>query len=413
MNYKEALEYIHSIPKFMRPLGNARLSGLLDALGNPHRGMKYVHIAGTNGKGSTAAMTAEILRRAGFRTGLFTSPFIEVFNERIQINGENIGDSALAAYTERVKNASEASGCAVSEFAFITAIAFLYFKEERCDIVVLETGMGGKLDATNIIDCPAAAVITSISLDHTQYLGDTIEEIAAEKCGIIKHGGTVVTSAGENALNIIEHFAKENHAKLIKTEKAYASENGFIYKGSEYPLALKGAYQPQNAAAALETVSVLRASGMNIPGSAVCEGLAKVRWPARFEFLSGSLVIDGGHNPDGIRALSRSLKNDGREVVLVAAMMDDKNYKECAEELSRCAEYIITTELKIPRCLSAVRLLECMRASGEAEPDPKTALKKALAMAGREKLVCVCGSLYLAGEVRSLISSGQITLPAK
>lgn len=401
MNYNEALEYIHSIPKFIRPLGNAGLAGILKHLGDPHKDLKFIHIAGTNGKGSTAAIISAILEAAGCKTGLFTSPFIEVFNERIQINRENIADGELAAYTERVKNASEETGCAVSEFAFITAMAFLYFKDKRCDIVVLETGMGGRLDATNIIEIPLVSVITSISLDHMQYLGDTIEEIAAEKCGIIKPGGTVVTYPNEGVMDIIEKHAAQNGARLIKTEKAEPLKDGFIYRSKKYPLALKGEYQPQNAAVALETVSALRSLGIKISEDAVMRSLKTARWPARFEFLKDNLVIDGGHNPDGIRALKRSLAADGRPVILVAAMMEDKSYAECAAELSECAEYFIATELDMPRCLKAERLLECSSAPGEAIAEPSEAVKKALSMAGGKKLVCVCGSLYLAGEIRS------------
>ena len=404
MNYNEALEYIHSIPKFIRPLGNAGLAGILKHLGDPHKGLKFIHIAGTNGKGSTAAIISAILEAAGCKTGLFTSPFIEVFNERIQINRENIADDELAAYTERVKGASEETGCAVSEFAFITAMAFLYFKEKCCDIVVLETGMGGRLDATNIIESPLVSVITSISLDHMQYLGDTIEEIAAEKCGIIKPGGTVVTYPNAGVMDIIEKYAAQNGARLIKAEKADPSEGGFIYRSKKYPLALKGEYQPQNAAVALEAVSALRSLGIKIGEDAVMSGLKTAKWPARFEFLKDDLVIDGGHNIDGIRALKRSLAADGRPVILVAAMMEDKSYEECAAELSECAEYFIATELDMPRCLKAERLLECSSAPGEVVAESSEAVKRALAMAGSEKLVCVCGSLYLAGEIRKIFA---------
>ncbi|MBQ3462985.1 MAG: bifunctional folylpolyglutamate synthase/dihydrofolate synthase, partial [Clostridia bacterium] len=177
MNYEETINYIHSIPKFRRPLGNENLARLLGLLGNPQKKLRFVHIAGTNGKGSAAAMTAEILKRAGYKTGLFTSPFIEVFNERICVCGKNIPDNLLIEYTERVKNIMETSGALVSEFAFVTAVAFLYFYEQKCDFVVLEVGMGGSLDATNVIDNSVVSVIMKIALDHTQYLGDTIEEI--------------------------------------------------------------------------------------------------------------------------------------------------------------------------------------------------------------------------------------------
>ena len=400
MNISQALEYIHSIPKFVRPLGNAGLAGLLDALSNPHERLRFIHIAGTNGKGSTAAMTAEILRRAGFRTGLFTSPFIEIFNERIKINGENIPDSDLAALTAEVKAAAEEGGHSVSEFAFITAMAFLYFYRKKCGYVVLETGMGGRLDATNIIPVPEVSAITSISLDHMQYLGGTLEEIAAEKCGIIKENGIAVAYPNDSVMSVIENHAAQLHAELIKCEKAVPSENGgFIYKGREYPLALKGEYQPQNAALVIEIINVLRRKGAQISDKAVFDGLSNVTWPARFEFLSDRLIIDGGHNIDGIRALKRSLLSLGRPVIIVMAMMQDKMCAECVAELAPAAKHFIATELDMPRCLDAESLLS-MAGKGECVVPCAKAVQKALDLADTNDVVCVCGSLYLAGEIR-------------
>lgn len=403
MEYEEALSYIHSIPKFVRPLGNAALGGLLKSLGEPQKRLKFVHIAGTNGKGSAAAIISAALCRAGYKTGLFTSPFIEVFNERIQINGKNIADDELALYTGRIRAASEAGGFSVSEFAFITALAFLYFKEKGCDIVVLETGMGGRLDATNIIDCPLVSVIMSISFDHMQYLGDTIEEIAAEKCGIIKKGGIVVSYANKGAsMRVIEEYAEKAGAKLIKAGSTEPADGGFIYKGKKYPLALKGAYQPDNAAAALETLWALRPLGINISDGDILRALSEVKWMARFEFVAGNVVIDGGHNIDGIRALVRSLELDGRRVIAVAAMMEDKSFAECAAELSKAVDYVIATELDMARCLKADELLKYFTASGESAPNPRAALEKAFELADENTLICVCGSLYLAGEIRKM-----------
>ena len=206
MNYEQSIDYIHSIPKFRRPLGNANLEKLLTHLDNPQKKLKFIHIAGTNGKGSTAAMTAEILKKSDFKTGLFTSPYLEVFNERIRINGENITDNDLAEYVTRVKAIMEKNNALVSEFAFITAVSFLYFYEKQCDIVVLEVGMGGKLDATNVIDSSLVSVICKIGLDHTQYLGNTVEEIAKEKCGIMRNGGTAVSYPNNDVRDIIEEL---------------------------------------------------------------------------------------------------------------------------------------------------------------------------------------------------------------
>ena len=398
MNCYQAIEYIHSIPKFVRPLGNAQLGELLELFGNPQDKLKFIHIAGTNGKGSTASICASILKAAGYKTGLFTSPFIEVFNERIRINGENIPDSELAEYVYKVKTAMESNSISISEFAFITAVSLLYFYDKQCDIVVLETGMGGRLDATNIIPCPLVSVLTSISLDHMQYLGNTVEEITAEKCGIIKQNGIVVTYPNDGVMNIIEGFAKKNNARLIKTGKSVSSENGFIYKGIKYPLSLKGEYQPQNAAVALEAICAL--AGFDISDEAINEGLKAAQWMARFEFIKDNLLIDGGHNIDGIKALKKSLLKLEKPVILVMAMMEDKSCTECVNEIISVADYFIATELDMPRCLKAEKLFELSNSNGEVITNCTEAVQKALALAGDDKLVCICGSLYLAGEIR-------------
>ena len=400
MNYRESIDYIHSIPKFIRPLGNAQLSHLLYLLGEPQNKLKFIHVAGTNGKGSVCAVTAEILKSAGYKTGLFTSPFIEVFNERIRINGENIPDDALAEYISHVKNVMTENDISVSEFAFITAAAFLYFFDEGCDFVVLETGMGGRLDATNVIPCPLVSVITSISLDHTQYLGNTTEEITLEKCGIIKSNGTVVSYPNENVIHIIRNECKKNNAALMEVQHAIIFENGFEYRGRKYPLALKGNYQPQNAAAALEVIFALRRMNIDIPDAAVNDGLKNVHWNARFEFIRDNLIIDGGHNPDGIRTLKRSLLSLGKPVIIVIAMMDDKACGECMNEIAEIADTLITTELPMPRCKKADILLNYSKKNGVAITDCKKAVEYALALAKNDSVVCVCGSLYLAGEVR-------------
>lgn len=406
MNYNEALDYIHAIPKFRRPLGNANLEKLLSVLGNPQKKLKFVHIAGTNGKGSTAAMTAEILKRSGYKTGLFTSPYIEVFNERICINGENISDADLIACTECVKTAMKENDALVSEFAFVTAVAFLYFYEQNCDIVVLEVGMGGKLDATNIIDNSIVSVICKIGLDHTQYLGDTIEEIATEKCGIIRDNGIAVSYPNDDVKDIIKNYAKEKNAGLVFASKPQMTENGFIYKGKEYPLSLKGAYQPQNACVVLEVVEALRKQGFEISENAIKDGLANTAWPARFEFVSDNVVIDGGHNLDGIQALKKSLLALKSEIVLLIAMMEDKDYESCIREIIPVAETVIATELNMPRCLKAQKIADIakgMNINAIVNTDTDAALKEAMTISDG-KIVCVCGSLYLAGEIRKIFN---------
>jgi dihydrofolate synthase/folylpolyglutamate synthase len=404
MNYEEAIEYIHSIPKFRRPLGNAQLARLLESAGDPQDKLKFIHIAGTNGKGSTAAMLAEILKRQGYRTGMFTSPFIEVFNERIQINNTLIGNDELAEYTARMKELMEKNEAYVSEFAFITAVAFLYFYEKKCDIVVLETGMGGRLDATNIISTPILSVLTSISLDHMQFLGDTIEEIAAEKCGIIKPGVPVVSYPNADVRAIIEKTAKENGSELVFAKTPEVCTDGFIYKGKKHGLSLKGEYQPKNAAVVIEAAELLNKYGLEISAENTEEGLKNTSWQARYEFLRDNLVIDGGHNIDGVRELVNSLKADGRRVLAVVAMMADKSVSECMNEIADCADEVYCTQINVPRCAKAWELAV---AAGEKDSvtriyeNAAKATEDALKNAG-DRLVCVCGSLYLAGEIRKI-----------
>lgn len=402
MNYDEAIGYIHNIPKFRRPLGNENLHKLLSLLGNPQKKLKFIHISGTNGKGSTSAMTAEILKKSGYKTGLFTSPFIERFNERIQIDGNQITDDDLAEYVAKVKSVMEENDAHVSEFAFITAVSFLYFYKKKCDIVVLEVGMGGKLDATNVIDDSILSVICKIGLDHTQYLGNTIEEITKEKCGIIRNNGTVVSYPNDGVNNIIRDTATEKNADITFADIGTPTKNGFMYKGKEYPLSLKGDYQAQNAALVLEIVNALRKLGFVIPHKAVTSGFSDTLWPARFEFISDRIVIDGGHNPDGITALKKSLLSLNCDIVLVIAMMEDKAYEECIREIVPIAKAVFATELDMPRCLSAEKI--CDIAKSVSIPsftvkNPMNALNEALLFSDNST-VCVCGSLYLAGEIK-------------
>ncbi len=400
MKYNEVIEYIHNIPKFVRPLGNVNLGRLLQSLGNPQDNNKYIHIAGTNGKGSTAAMVAKILECEGYKVGLFTSPFIEVFNERIQINSSNISDDELCYYTEIVKNTMEKEELIVSEFAFICAVAFLYFSKQECDFVVLETGMGGRLDATNIIKNSEVCVLTSISLDHTQFLGNTIEEIALEKCGIIKHGAEVVSYPDKCIEHIINNEAKKMSVNVRFADNPQITEDGFIYDNKEYKISLKGTYQPYNAAVAIETINALRDRGVSITDAAIYDGLLSVKWPVRFEFIRENLVIDGAHNPDGIEALKKSLLKLNKKIILVMAMMEDKSVSECVDSISRIADYFIATQLDMQRCIKAEDLFKSSNANGEIINDHIKAVKKALNMADDNTVVCVCGSLYLAGNVK-------------
>lgn len=402
MNYEESINYIHGMPKFSRVLGNDMLRKLLLFLNNPQKNLKFVHIAGTNGKGSTAVFTAEILKNAGYKVGLFTSPYIEVFNERIQINSENIPDDTLAKIVTEVRDCMEKNDAYVSEFALDAAVAFKYFDKEKCDIVVIETGMGGKLDASNVIDNALVTVLTSISMDHTQYLGDTIEQIADAKCGIIKDNTDIVvyTPQREEVIRIIEKTAMHHNAKIIYTKDIQNSNDGFIYDGVNYKLSVKGSYQPYNARAAIEVCKLLCKKGFNISEQNIIDGLKSAKWMARFEFIKNDLIIDGSHNEDGINALIKSLNELKKDVTIVIAMMEDKAYEECAEKICGVAKNIVVTQVQMDRCIRAEHMANVIGEKAIIVHNPIKAVKYALSICG-DGVVCVCGSLYLAGEVRS------------
>ena len=411
MNYKETLSYIHNTPKFARTLGNDLLRKLLEKLHNPQCDLNFVHIAGTNGKGSAAIMLSEILVRSGYTVGLFTSPYIERFNERINVNGEEISDNELSHIATNVREIIEKYDTPVSEFALDTAIAFEYFKSKNCDIVVLETGLGGRLDATNVIDKSLMSIIMSIGLDHMQYLGDTITEITAEKCGIIKQNGRVITYPDLciEAENVIKNFCKEQNALLIKADiPKLMKGKAFEYQGVKYKLSLDGDFQKYNASTVLCAVVELKKIGFNIPDNAVTDGLYHAFNPARLEKLPCGLIIDGAHNLPAVTALCKTLLKKKKPIRLCIAMMEDKDIDSCIAEFSGINPNVVATEIAMPRCLSADKLAEKFKKYGVdaiVEKNPLNAAKLALDMANNAEVVCVCGSLYLAGEVRKKLKT--------
>lgn len=405
MNYQEAIEYIHQTPKFARELGNRMLEKLLMHLNNPQKNLRIVHIAGTNGKGSTAAMLAEILQSSGYKCGLFTSPYIERFNERIKINGKEIPDEALAGIITIIKQTIERYDAPVSEFALDTAAAFCWFKEQKCDYVVLETGLGGRLDATNVIQNPILTVLTSIGMDHMQYLGNTIEKITEEKCGIIKTGCPVVSYPLQEEVvkKVIREKAREKKAPLTVAKEPIFLDDHIRYENKEYKLGLSGEYQAYNAATVLESVHVLRECGAAIDEVAVSAGLKNAKNPARFESFGSNIILDGGHNVPAGKALISSLKNKKKPLFFCVAMMEDKEWKGFLNEIVPAAEGVVFTEVPMPRCCSANQLAtfaELFQKKIDIEKNPFLAIEKIRKMAGEEGIVCICGSLYLAGEVR-------------
>lgn len=408
MNYNETIEYIHSTPKFARTLGNELLLKLLNKLNNPQDKLNFIHIAGTNGKGSCAVMLAEILKGNGYHVGLFTSPYITCFNERIRIDGEEIPNDKLSQITTRIRKTIEKYDTPVSEFALDTAIAFEYFTEEKCDIVVLETGLGGRLDATNVIKAPFITVLMSIGFDHMQYLGDTIEEITAEKCGIIKENRPVIVypCMNDNAVSVIKRFCAEKNAPYIQADMPRKSSGGFIYNKKEYELSLGGDFQIYNAATVLKAVEVLNGLGLSIKDAAVFSGLKSAKNPARFEMLECGLIIDGAHNRPASAALCETLKALNKPICLCIAMMSDKDVSGVVSEFSKLSPCVIATEISMPRCAPAERISAEFYKHGISaliEKDPINAAR--LALSHDDKIPVVCGSLYLAAEIRKNFKS--------
>lgn len=393
MNYTETLNFIHSLGNFSLPAGLERIKKALDILGNPQNDFKSIHIAGTNGKGSVTAFVSSVFRTAGYKTGSFISPYIIDFRERIQINGEFISEEDLCFCAQRVI----ATGVKLTEFEFITALAFLYFKEQKIDILVCETGLGGRLDATNVLENVVCAVITKIGLDHTEILGDTLEKIAEEKCGILRNCPTITTpNQSEKALRVIKGKAK----KLIIPDICEADNNTYIYKGEKFEIPLLGDYQIENSRIAIETV---RNSGFDIPYNVIYKGLKNTFFPARLEVISSSplILLDGAHNPDGASVLAKELSKFKEKPVAIIGMMADKNIDEVLKlTLKHCSLAIAVTVPDMPRSMKAGDL--CAKAKKYCECKTAECLEKALELAEGKPLV-VFGSLYLAGSIRPLL----------
>ncbi len=416
MNYEQALEYIHGISwTFCKP-GLERIGELCRGLGNPEKSLKFVHIAGTNGKGSTASMLSEVLTHAGYKVGLYTSPYIYRFNERMKVAGEDIPDDTLAQITEYVRPIAEKMTDKPTEFELITAIAFEYFKRESCDIVVLEAGLGGRLDSTNIIDTPVLSVITGIALDHTAFLGDTVEKIAYEKAGIIKPGVPVLFGGEDSrAEAVIRGVAEERGSALhivdhscIDSVKLDMSGSSFSYKGrEELRIHLLGSYQPKNAATVIEAVDILNTRGFAIEDKALREGLLSARWRARFEVLAQdpTVIFDGAHNPQGIDAATDSIREyyKDKRVVIVSGVLADKDYMHIAESLASVAERVFTITPDNSRALSAEAYAEVLCGFGAvATPCESSgeALKLGIEAADRSATALFClGSLYTYADV--------------
>ena len=416
MTAQEAIDYIENYTWSATKLGIERTQELLKLLGKPEKELKFIHVTGSNGKGSTCAMLASILQQAGYKTGLYTSPYIQEFRERIQINGQYIPGADLAALTAEIRDLAEGMADHPSQFELVTALAIEYFRREKCDIVVLEVGMGGALDATNAIPAPEVAVITNVGLEHTEYLGDTLEAIAATKSGIIKPGCSAVCYDGAPEVTaVVKAVCEEKNVPLICldfTQLQPLSETlegqRFLYRGREYFIPLLGPHQVFNTSVALETVNALRARGWKISDDNVDVGLRFTRWPARFEVLRHDplCILDGGHNPQCAQALVNSLDRllPGRKAVFLMGILADKDYKQVIDLILPYASEFFTLTPLNPRALESDALAEELSsrgASATACHEIDEGIDAAVAAAGPDGLVVIFGSLYLAGAVRT------------
>ena len=413
-----ALDWLQSLPRLSGEPGLDRMKALLAALGDPQKRGRYVHIAGTNGKGSVAAFTANILQKAGFKTGLTISPYVLDFRERFQIDGQMIPPETLERLAAKVRAAAETLAETPVQFEAVTALALCWFDEEHCDVAVLETGLGGRFDATNAVENTLVAAITRIDLDHTELLGDTVEKIAAEKAGIVKPGCIAVTYPVQEkeALQAIAAACIREKADLVAPEaedihlrRGDLFENRMEYGGYEVNLALPGAHQACNAAMAIEIALALWRHGLDIPDEAILEGLEATRFPARIEVLRRQplVLLDGSHNPAGAAALAATLgaqKLPQKPAAVLGVLAD----KAAAEMLRALGDSFSTIYAVTPDCPRAMSADELARLASQELPEvpayPCADLGQALDTAlGLPQGAVVCGSLYLAAQARPML----------
>ena len=416
MTYEEALQYIAAVNWKGSVPGLERISELMRRLGNPEKGLKFIHIVGTNGKGSTAAMLASVLQQAGFKTGLFISPWVVDFRERMQMNGEMISRETLAAETEAIRPYADAMADAPTEFELNTAIALKWYADEGADIVVLEAGMGGELDATNVIPAPEAAVFTNIGLDHTEYLGSTVEAIARTKAGILKPGSAAALYPNEASVcAVVEELCREKQIPLYRADPNVLVPLGHDLSGQRFrwgeltlELPLLGEHQRKNLSLVLSVLELLRDRNWNIPDSAIQAGIRAVRWPGRFELLGRDplFVLDGGHNPQCMDALWEAANTylAGRELTVITGVLADKDYAAMYDRTGRLASRFYTLTPSNPRALDGRELAKLLEHYGKPVrfcESPAEAVRLALDATPKDGAVLAYGSLYLASEIRA------------
>lgn len=421
MNTTEAIDYIHSLYRKGAKPGLERTKQLLCLLGDPQDALKFVHIAGTNGKGSTAAMTASILRKVGYKTGLFTSPFIYRFHERIQINGQQIGDADLAEVVCHVRSLAETMADRPTEFEFVTAVAMEYFRRQCCDIIVLEVGMGGSIDPTNAISTTEVAVVTNIGLDHTDVLGSTVEQIARVKAGIFKENGDAVVYRGTPGVEtVFEEVCAEKNVTLTKADfdglkLIRHGLDGQVFdcgsrKALELPLL--GDHQLHNSAVVLSIADVLIRKGWKISEENIREGLRDVSWPGRFDIMRREplFIIDGGHNPQCIEALVKNIQDylAGRRVIVLTGVLADKDYADMYRPVMPLVQEFVCITPPSPRKLEAPLLAQYLQEAGAKATACDTiddGVRTAMEKAGKDGVVLCFGSLYSIGAIRDALDN--------
>jgi dihydrofolate synthase / folylpolyglutamate synthase len=415
--YEESLEYLYGLERFGSVFGLDNISRLLGSLGDPHRSFPSIHIAGTNGKGSVATMISSILKEAGYRVGKYTSPHLVSFTERITVNEEEITEKDVALLTGRIREsaARRYPGGFYTFFDFTTAMAFEYFRTKKVDIAVVETGLGGRLDSTNILE-PVISVITNVSFDHMGELGNTISKIAGEKAGIIKKGIPVITGARRKAREVIEQTAGDNKSTVYTLGREFSFRKSgrgrMSYRGLERTMKgisvnLSGDHQLANAAIALCAADVLNGIGYNIGEDPVRSALSSVIWPGRLETVRETplIIFDGAHNASGVRALRHFIRTQYRDrrKIMIFGVMRDKEYRKMLESLDTCIDLAILTRPRTDRALDTAIMKNVAHNSVIAK-DMKSALTRARHIAGDKDLILVTGSLYTIGEARQAVN---------
>jgi dihydrofolate synthase/folylpolyglutamate synthase len=417
--YQKSLDYLYGLEKFGMIFGLTQVERILSATGNPHKEIQAIHIGGTNGKGSTAAMMSSILQKEGYRVGLYTSPHLVRFTERIKVNGKEIEEEEVTALTEWMRKEIETAGIAApfTFFDFTTAMALHYFKQKLVDLAVLEVGLGGRLDSTNVVD-PLLSVITNVEKDHEEHLGRTILKIAREKAGIIKKGRPLITAVTQpHVLRLFSKVCQENGTPFFRVGKEFRYTRGgdgdFNYEGLNRKLwsvhlNLKGFHQVINAATAFGAMEVLEDLGYRVSTDAMIDGVKEVEWPGRLEMVSSSpgVILDGAHNPAGALVLKESLEKEFQfqHLILLIGIMRDKDIRSMLHFLGPLADHIILTRPHTDRATPPLLLKKMLGRSGkkaEIVEDLNDAIERGLSLVEKEDLLCITGSLYTVGEARA------------